>query len=75
MLVNNCLLSKPFSADTTLEWFLSCVLPHVNFQVSRLFEGFSTVLAVERPAAAKSVSSMNKVTLSPDCIVLSHVLH
>lgn len=59
MLVNNCLLSEPFTTDTTLKWFLPSVLPHVNFQMRCLFEGFSTVFAVEWP----------------DCIVLSHVLH
>ena len=55
VLVNNCLLSESFSTDTTLKWFLSSVLPHVNFQMSCLFECFSTVLAVERPAAVKLV--------------------
>ena len=55
VLVNNCLLSESFSTDTTLEWFLSSVLPNVNFQMSCLFECFSTVLAVEWPATVKLV--------------------
>ena len=55
VLVNNCLLSEPFATDTTLKWFLPSVLPHVNFQMRCLFEGFSAVFAVEWPAAVKSV--------------------
>ena len=68
VLVNNCLLSKSFSTDATLKRFLPGVLPHVNFQMSCLFESFSTVLAVERPKTVKiilsSVSPKNMVILT-----------
>ena len=55
VLVNNHLLSKSFSTDATLKRFLPGVLPHMNFQMSCLFESFSTVFAVERPEKVKIV--------------------
>ena len=38
-------LGKPLITDSTLEWFLACVTPHMDFQSARSHEALITALS------------------------------